>query len=411
MLARLSPSPDRTGPVTATAAEAGASPLAAELASRITRCVEAARPQKLGAPRRYSLQWFDLMRLRVRLGARWSGLRSRAITLLVHGLERELGPDEFWLDGGADHLFVVRCTTERRAVERSAELLAAEVTSRLCGTIPGGAIIRVVTQPFDPSELLHVAATRDDVLSALEHLARGSTDPGSTPADANSGLRARYLPLLNVRKRLVSAYRLAAAADGSQVEAVEPAWLEALDTWSVREATIALNLPSPGCGPALLVPVHYATLARMTAREHLARLCRRLPQRSSRQLAFEVLGLPSDLPEPRLRELLAYLRPFCAGLVLRLPGAACGVAHLAACGVRAVSVTPADLTWHDGAADPLGVLVGRARVAGLRTILDAVASSQQYRVAVAAGIDHVAGGALMPPLSRPGRAFMVTRTG
>ena len=41
---------------------------------------------------------------------------------------------------------------DRREVERHGELLAAEVTARLCGTLPGGAIVRVTTLPFDPED-------------------------------------------------------------------------------------------------------------------------------------------------------------------------------------------------------------------------------------------------------------------
>ena len=124
--------------------------LPAELLARAMRCRQAAAG--LAHPERhFSLQGFDLSRLRLRFGSRWHGLRPRAAELIRAGLARELTEDELQLDTGGDLLLAIRAAPDRRTVERQGELLAAEVTGRLCGTVPAGAIVRVVTRPFDPT--------------------------------------------------------------------------------------------------------------------------------------------------------------------------------------------------------------------------------------------------------------------
>ena len=56
-------------------------------------------------------------------------------------------------------------------------------------------------------------------------------------------------------------------------------------------------------------------------------------------------------------------------------------------------------------------LAGTARVAGMRSMLVEVSAPSLCRAAQAAGLDHVSGDGLMPPLSQPGRAFVVSRGG
>lgn len=365
----------------------------AELLARATRCRQAAAG--LAHPERhFSLQAFDLSRLRLRFGSRWHGLRPRAVELIRAGLARELAEDELQLDTGGDLLLAIRAAPDRRLVERQGELLAAEVTGRLCGTIPAGAIVRVVTRPFDPTSGL-TGDCPQALAAALAQLLPGREGDGtSAAAPVPEPVAPRFSPVLHLRKRLVSAYRLTstnpAAAD---------------DLWAIAMANACLRETAGARAPALIVPVHYATLAEMRAREAYLGQCRQLPGDSRRRLVQEVLDLPVGLPQARVRELLAYLRPISLALVVRLPAPASDLAQLALTGARGVSLAaPAA-----GETDPssLGVLAGRARIAGLRSLLVDILDLERCRLAVRAGFDHLAGEALLPSLPHPGRAFMV----
>jgi EAL domain-containing protein (putative c-di-GMP-specific phosphodiesterase class I) len=382
-------------------------------ADRIERCRAAARARP-PAERHFSLQVFDLARLKARLGSRWAEQRARAVALIEAGLARELGPADLRLDDGRERIFIVRAARERREVERHGELLAAEVTARLCGTIPGGAIVRVTTLPIDPDAVLAGATTGTDLLPRLEAHARGSgRSVPDAPASSLADLRPRFQPILQLRKRLVSAYRLTAVTSDTRAPAeIEAALGETFDDWALREAIALLREPRHSREPALVVPVHYQTLAGMRARQLFSQHCRQLPARSSRQLVFEVQDLPPELPQARIRELLGYLRPFCLAILVRLHSAELEIGHLASSGVRGISLAAAHLAMGDTTcASSLTAIAGTARVAGMRSVLVDITRPSLCRAAQVAGIDHVSGDALMPPLMRPGRAFVVARGG
>ena len=161
-----------------------------------------------------SLQIVDLSRLRQRLGNRWPDLRGRVSDVVDATLARSLGPGDLSLKVGEDCRYVLQIGVERRELERHGELLAAEATARLCGTIPGGAAIRVRTMGLD------LDAGLDGVNSAetlRTRVAAMGLAPGRDSADAVGKqlerLQPRFRPILNLRKHLVSAYQLAIDRD------------------------------------------------------------------------------------------------------------------------------------------------------------------------------------------------------
>ncbi|MGE3293155.1 MAG: hypothetical protein AB7I59_16845 [Geminicoccaceae bacterium] len=368
---------------------------AAELLARVARCRQAAAG--LDHPERhFSLQAFDLSRIRLRFGPRWHGLRPHAVELIRAGLARELAQDELQLDTGGDLLLAIRAASDRRVIERHGELLAAEVTARLCGTIPTGAIVRVATQPFDPALGL-AGDCPEEVAAALVRHILGRAGEGAGGAALRPECPApRFSPVLHLRKRLVSAYRLSSP---------DPALAD--DLWAVETAHACLGDAAGGRAPALIVPVHYATLAEMRAREAHLRTLRQLPERSRRRLVHEVLDLPERLPQARARELLAYLRPMCLALVVRSPAPASDLDHLAHSGAHGVSL--AAPAADEASASALRTFAGRARIGGLRSLLLDITDPEQCRLALQAGLDHLGGEALLPAMPRLGRAFMVAR--
>lgn len=362
------------------------------------------------AERHFSLQHFDLARLKARLGPRWPELRQRAIALLQSGLARHAGPDDLQLDDGDTGYFAIRAAPERGQIERQAGLLAAEVTARLCGTIPGGAIIRVTTLPLDPDWAFAGLGSAAHLVERLGEFARGGSAIPAAMSSLPGDLRAGFRPILQLRKRLVSAYRLTPRLGGRcQEAALAAASPLALDSWAMHQVLELLQEPPQLRDPALVVPVHYPTLATMGARETYSQLGRQLPQRSRRQLIIEVLDLPEGLARARVQELLSHLRPLCLALVVRVPRLPSAIEHLLGCGVYGLSVAanwPVADTSMQGA---LTTLAGSARIAGMRSMLVDVPNPGLCRTAHAAGIDHVCGDLLMPPLTRLGRAFIVSR--
>ena len=372
--------------------------------------IQACRAAYLTQPPGTRLGWLQtigLGRLRTRLGSRWPELRERVVALVEHALAHELGPRDLYVDASPDLLHIVRIGRERAEVARHGELLTAEVTARLWGTVPRGVALTVRTVPFDVADLLHDAMTVGELRAQLDACAqRHELAPAAAQGVLAASLQPRFQPILHVRKRLVSAYRLTAWGEGAAFVAPSEACASELDAWSLRQALELCRRPAPGRAPALVLPVHYATLVGMRRRELFTQHCRLLPARSARELIFEVVGLPAGVPQARVRELMSYLRPFCLAIAVRLERTRAGLDHLASCGIRGLSASAAELAG-DNAAEALVGLAGTARVHGMRSLLVGVEDATIYRLALAAGIDHVCGDGLMPPLTRPGRAFLI----
>ncbi len=370
----------------------------------------------------------DIGELGRRFARRWPQAREKAYQLVEGILARRLGANDLYVALPAERFLLLLTDQERAAAELLARRIASEITDRLCGMIPGGVACRLRTLPLDLDTALADARSS----AALEAIVAAAEAPAESPADtalaALAGrLEPHFAPVLNVRKRLVSIYALDTVTKvaGMPVPRPDPKAggadeTAALDRWHVAQA--ASMLAAPGFRAALLIPVDYATLAGMRHREPLMLACRRLPPRARRRLLVELRNVPPTLPQPRLRELVSYLRPFTLGVTARvvsarLDGRGTGprgvvaplVEQLAGSGVVGLSLDLADAAaapsggTEPGPAALPALLVATAGRLGLRTFCHVGADARLCRAALAAGLDHVLGEALLPSSRRPGR--------
>jgi hypothetical protein len=183
------------------------------------------------------------------------------------------------------------------------------------------------------------------------------------------------------------------------------------DNWSVQQAADLLpSLGQRGRRAPVVVRLHYETLAAPHLREAFMILCRRLPRTARRYLLFEVLNIPLGLPQGGVRELLAPLRPFCLGLIARLPFDAIFAEHLVLSGVIGLSLDAeeaeaTELTRHE----TLHMLVEAARAHRMRSLLVNAGSVRLCQHAHKAGFDQLSGPGFMPPVRQAGRAFSLQR--
>ncbi len=407
----------------------------------------------LPAPRRTGgLQLLDIEELRLRFGARWPAVREKVLQIVEGSLARRLGPRDLYAATGGDRFHLLITDIDRLAAERRSRFIAAEITTRLCGTVPGGVACRLQTTAFDLVAGLAGITGVGGLEARIEAFNRRVDDAEQALFAANRPrLRALFRPVLNLRKRLVAGYALepvlANEAGRRPAHELCPASLNgvfdaALDRWSIGEAVSAL-----GAGRTMVrVELHYETLRAMRHREPLMLACRRLPASARRRLVLEITGLPASLPQARMRELVSYLRPFALAVLVRLdpalllgeghgtPREAARFAdHLRASGVAGIAlalgppqpeagaaghfpdaVSPdalsAEAAWDHGTEGPIVAEAALARLAalgaeaGLRTSLVVESGDAAIaRAALMAGIDHLAGEALLPLTARPGR--------
>jgi hypothetical protein len=389
--------------------------------------------RSLPAPRgKGGLFILDIAELGRRFANRWPRARDKAYQLVEASFARRLNSGDRYVALSGERFLLLLTDVHRADAELMARRVAGDITERLCGMIPGGVACRLRATTLDPDTGL----TGVTSLAELEARLATAEAPADNPSDAamaelTATLAAIYTPVLNVPKRLVSIYALEAEgtgahgavlpAAGQTADTVESAAV--LDRWAIGQAAHALAMDS--FRAAALIRISYTTIAGMRHRQPLMLACRRLPSHARRRLLIDIAGLPPSLPQARLRELVSYLTPFTAGVIVRLdPEQFAGktalargapqvvAAQLTGSGVVGLSLGLANERSSTGggadramAAAALATLAATARQLRLRTFCDIGSDRRFGRAALVAGIDHVMGEALLPATSRPGRVI------
>lgn len=363
-----------------------------------------------------SLQILDLGRVKARLGRRWGELFPKVLLNVEGCIAHRLGPDELYLVVDDTTVWILALGERRADVDRRGQLIAADITERLLGVLPGGCAVGVRTLPFDFDEGLRVVAgirgLSERVRAQTRRLAEAEAQAFARHAHE---LSVFFRPILSLKTATIVGYRIFARLPGPggvllRPEAACPdkalgSFDVALDSWLAGRIAEQLARPDATSERSLLVlPVHFDTLADRTRREEwLMRLNGALPG-TARRLAVEILDLPPGTPRARITDLSKGIESRAGHLLLRCPAEAALVREVAGPPVRALSVHAGDLDPADAAdANGLANFVRGCREAGLRSLAVQVGSAAQARRIRAAGFDYLAGDACLPPLRAPGR--------
>jgi hypothetical protein len=372
-----------------------------------------------------SLQLLDLDQIRVRFARRWPQVREKAMGIVEAALQRELGRDDAYVAESDTRFYLFRIGLKRPDAERRGRLLAADITERLCGAIPGGVAVKMRTAPFDFDRGFAGVLSFEQLRTRIDAFGKAVDDHELRLfLDNAPRLEAWFRPTIQLRKGLISIYHLAPGLGGGDstprpVSTLCPTSFNGvfdaeIDGWAVQEAaSILAAVPvSRGRGAPLIIPVRYETLAADRFREGFLGQCRHLPSRSRRRLLIEVLGLPPTLPQADTRELLAGLRPHVLGLLARLPHDAVYAEHLVNTGILGLSL---DLGRLDPDAittqEIIHMLVDAARDQRMRSFLVGAASVRLCHHAHKTGVDYLNGDGFMPSARQPGRVFLAHRHG
>ncbi|MCB2052817.1 MAG: hypothetical protein KDE35_01065 [Geminicoccaceae bacterium] len=400
--------------------------------------------------RRGCLQIFDLDDVRQRFAARWPGVREKAYQIVEGTLNKRLGAGDLYVAVAPHLVYVLTSGPLRNEAETRGRLIAADVTARLCGTVPGGVAIRVKTLLFDFTAGLQGIASLPQLVERVEAFNRRIDEAERALFDAHADrLRLRYRPMVARARRTIVAYRGEAFVEGEVAEhavmdfldpgrepderqaatgddpppgeatpaaktPLRPAGLlcphsvngvfdARLDTWSLAAAADHLMQQGAVDRRALVsVPLHGETLATTALRERFLEVCRRLPESVRESLCLEVVGLSPALAPARSEELLAHLRPWCARIVVHLVPAAPHAEHLRSAGAHALALTLPERAGEDEATAAIDAFVREARDVRLPTVLTNARSKHLLHHAWKAGVDLLGGDALTPTLARPG---------
>jgi EAL domain-containing protein (putative c-di-GMP-specific phosphodiesterase class I) len=363
-----------------------------------------------------SLQILDLERVKARLGRRWAELLPKVLLNVEGCIAHRLGPDELYLVVDETTVWILALGERRAEVDRRGRLIAADITERLLGVLPGGSAVGVRTLLFDFDEGLRSVAGVNGLRERVQRqMKRQGEAEARAFAEHAQQLVAFYRPILSLKAPLVVGYRAfvrLAGPDGTLEmpgsacpEQAAGIFDASVDGWlAERLATELVRTAADGGRALLVLPVHYATLADPALRGPWLERLGPLPKDAVRRFAVELIDLPPALPRVRIAELATRLAGRAGHLMLRSPAEAEAVRGLAGEGVFAVSVNVTDFDPADP--DTSTTLTGVARAcaaAGLRSLAVRVGSAAMAEVARAAGIDYLSGDACLPALRAPGR--------
>ena len=361
------------------------------------------------------LQIVELERVRFRFGRRWPAVQEKAFQIIESTLHKRLGADDLYVLSGESEIYVLTTGLSRTDAETRGLLVASDITSRLCGTVPGGTALRVKTMPFDFALGLEGVTSFQQLVKRVEAYGRSIDGAELKLFHDNVGrLRLRFRPTIDLSEQTIAAYQGEVFVEEDDhsllpVDVLCPSSINGVfdaevDKWALEQAAGHLDgMQDRSSAPMVSVPLHYETIAAMRFRDGYIETCKRLPESSGDFLHLEAVGIPASMPQARVRELMAYVKPFCAEIVARLADNAVSTEHLESCGIGLVSL---DL----GSVDPedektlatLRRLAELTAANAMKSMLVNAWSVSLSHVAYKAGIDFLNGDAFAPSVDKPG---------
>jgi hypothetical protein len=154
----------------------------------------------------------------------------------------------------------------------------------------------------------------------------------------------------------------------------------------------------------LVMPLHFESVASPARRRRYAQLLQeRLDDATRKLLLIEIEGTPHGVPQPRLLEIIAPLRPHCRNLLLRLAPETVEFSNIKGTGATAAGC---DIAYHPGPEFLLMQHLNRfartaSEKASLQTYVLGAHSMSLVAAALGAGFQYISGDAIAKPINHP----------
>jgi hypothetical protein len=376
------------------------------------------------AAQRGQVQLVSVAAIRETVGERWSRHQPLVEDFVTRAFARNASEDDLIVRvNDTDFLLIQPSRTSMGALSRSSVLLRETLTFFLGAAEAENIHISLVDRIGDDGlEATRVTGDQLETAAAERAGDLAQSRDGSAPWErfgvarpprkmvavkrpGQTDIQAMFYldPVWHVAKEAVVSFVVRTVAvqhlAGGEVEAVSVSEL-------TPGASAALNiqrliflgelLGGERSGPAIAIhaPISLNALSYSGSRTAVLSELRRLVQEDRRErLIIELIHIPEGLPESRLSEAIAQLRPYARAVVARAPSLGADVSVWSRCGIRGViheaeaggpASEKALLTALPGAAE-------RARQAGLLASLYGVRSGSVALAAWSAGFSHLSG--------------------
>jgi hypothetical protein len=378
-----------------------------------------------------------LGKIKQRFGDSWPHVAGRADRIARNTIEHYLVQGDIYssVRGGIAYVIVFAHLPEDQARVKCA-LIGNEIAKALLGEDATDMLeIKTATEQVDGSfklEDAHIELDEDsaveptsDVLEFAEVDEAAAAAKGAPPTEPTvrdsprseplESLRFLYRPVWDQTRNVVPAYLCLSQApsadgsslwwDGAAVTQSDPEKRARLDEIVLKHTLDDLReLVRENRTLLLIMPLHFDSVASAARRRRYAQLLQeRLDDAMRKLLLIEIEGTPHGVPQPRLVEIIAPLRPHCRNLLLRLAPETIDFGNIKGTGAGGAGC---DVAYHPGPEFLLMQHLNRfARTASekatLQTYLLGANSMSLVAAALGAGFQYIAGDAIAKPVNHP----------
>jgi hypothetical protein len=342
----------------------------------------------------------------------WSRVAERAERIARATIERHLQPGDIYTAVNELSFVIIFCSLSEDAANTKCLLIADRIRKALIGDQGNGQFdVRTRTSAVDESFRIAAVPPLDDLMRRAPREEAIGTADGEASRSASATLRDRsarrfaYRPMWHQARNVVSAYLCIDGESFSESPAANEAGAILNRDEAARERVLEDLAELIRAQRRLLlgVQVHFDTLASATRRrEYAGALAWRLGNGAAELLIVEIVDAPPGVPQSRLFEIIASLRPYCRGVLVRLPIDAGEMKNLRGCGVTAVGC---EIDSCGGSEHTVMQQINRfshtAENAGFSTYLLGANSRSLVAAGVGAGFRYLGGDAVAEPVERP----------
>lgn len=376
------------------------------------------------------IQFINLSPIRERFGPQWSTIAERADAMASTIINRSLSRVDLFIKIDELAYLVLFGALNEEEAQVKCGFIASEISRHLLGEsgLDYAEIQTVVVNADAPRAgsairiddiVAQVVKRADEKVArtseAGETVSTSAINP-STPARGVGfeGLGFSYRPMWDVKRNALSTYiciphidRGPALMPWSGYEIAggteDPRPIEEIDLACLDRVQADLEALEQRNRKLLIgCPVHYETLRSSRRRLHYLERCGRLKETLRAFLILEVCGIPEDVPQLRVMELVAPLSPYSRARTVRVPIGRTKFESFQDVQVHALGV---DLSETGRSESEIFMLYNRfvdaAGRAKLRTFVHGLRSLSLASAAVCAGFDYVDGDAVRSATDAP----------
>jgi len=290
-------------------------------------------------------------------GPRWERMRETIYARTEAILRQTLGPADFFIRLNDTAYIVTMPASEAEDSRLCCVRVAHELHTSLLGpcaveqlhisrvsSVGDELVLDKIIMP-ELAQLAQCAGLKDLVsqdaaMAARALAARGSQNKPQQPVYSHN-----FVPLWDSRNEAITTYRLVSRRPAMQlgVESETPARFK---------EDLALTIASLYFGVGVLarhlennerfllqIPITHEILSSPIGRMEIAATCRNLSGEFRPYMLFELSAIPPGVPQSRMAELVAALRPFCRGVMAQIPLRDHGMVAYQGVGLQSIGVT------------------------------------------------------------------------